>query len=122
MSVWSVCVHVWCVFVCVYCSTCSLCVCVVLCKVLQDRDRLVRRTQLKRTSYKVLGKPSNVPGGVTSGNEDSVLSPPPEPNAHLRDYDEEIFDDSDFYHQVRGCGQGREEEGLTFDLCTLAVT
>ena len=102
-----VCVVCVCVCVCVYCSTCSLCVCVVLCKVLQDRDRLVRRTQLKRTSYKVLGKPSNVPGGVTSGNEDSVLPPPPEPNAHLRDYDEEIFDDSDFYHQVRGRGQGR---------------
>ena len=97
--------------VCVFTVPLVPCVCVVLCKVLQDRDRLVRRTQLKRTSYKVLGKPSNGPEGVTSGNEDSVLPPPPEPNAHLRDYDEEIFDDSDFYHQVRGRGQGREGGG-----------
>ena len=100
-----------CVCVCLLFHFILVCVCVVLCKVLQDRDRLVRRTQLKRTSYKVLGKPSNVPEGVTSGNEDSVLPPPPEPNAHLRDYDEEIFDDSDFYHQVRGRGQGRGRGG-----------
>ena len=81
-----------------------------MCQVLKDKDRLLRRTQLKRTSFNVLGKPSNVQEGVTSGNEDSTV---PQPNAHLRDYDEEIFDDSDFYHQVRAGWAG---EGAGADL------
>lgn len=68
------------------------------CQVLKDKDRLVKRTQLKRSSFKVLGKASNVQEGVASGKENSTVSCP---NAHLKDYDEEVFDDTDFYHQVR---------------------
>ena len=76
----------------------------LVCQVLKDKDRLVKRTQLKRSNFTVLGKTSNAHDGVTSGNEDSAM---PCPNAHLRDYDEEIFDDGDFYHQVRNEGLQR---------------
>ena len=55
---------------------------------MQDTPRLVKRSQLKRSQYKVLGKPQ--PQGSCDVSHD----------AHLRDYDEEIFDDGDFYHQV----------------------
>ena len=55
-------------------------------QVMQDTHRLVKRSQLKRSQYKILGKPS----GSCDMSHD----------AHLRDYDEEIFDDGDFYHQV----------------------
>lgn len=55
-------------------------------QLMQDTTRLVKRSQLKRSQYKILGKPQ----GSCDASHD----------AHLRDYDEEIFDDSDFYHQV----------------------
>ena len=77
------CVFMCDVCLCVFTVPLVPCVCVVMCKVLQDRDRLVRRTQLKRTSYEVLGKPSNVSEGVTSGNEDSVLPHPLSPTLIL---------------------------------------
>ena len=53
---------------------------------MEDTARLVKRSQLKRSQYKVLGKPQ----GSCDVSHD----------AHLRDYGEEIFDYSDFYHQV----------------------
>ena len=73
---------------------------------MSDRQRLVRRTQLKRSTYHVLGKrkrseeeekeeeAEEEEEGV-DGLEEGAR------NAHLRDYDEEIFDDDDFYQQVR---------------------
>ena len=54
---------------------------------MEDKARLVKRSQLKRSQYKILGKPL----GSCDVSHD----------AHLRDYEEEIFDDGDFYHQVR---------------------
>ena len=54
---------------------------------MEDTARLVKRSQLKRSQYKVLGKPQ--------------ASCDVSHDAHLRDYDEEIFDDGDFYHQVK---------------------
>ena len=54
---------------------------------MQDTTRLVKRSQLKRSQYKILGKPPQASCDVSH-------------DAHLRDYDEEIFDDGDFYHQV----------------------
>ena len=53
---------------------------------MEDAARLVKRSQLKRSQYKILGKPQ------ASCNRSH--------DAHLRDYEEEIFDDGDFYHQV----------------------
>ncbi|CDW58110.1 NFU1 iron-sulfur cluster scaffold homolog, mitoch ondrial [Trichuris trichiura] len=52
--------------------------------VLSDRDRLRRRTQVKRSDYSYVGEPSQSRGDA---NNDEVV-------------DEEIFDDDDFYEQL----------------------
>ncbi|CAI8025289.1 Protein AATF [Geodia barretti] len=54
--------------------------------VLQDKERLVKRSQLKRSVYRVLGKREE----AEDGSHDS----------HLRSHDEEIYDEDDFYHQL----------------------
>ncbi|XP_068011081.1 protein AATF [Melanerpes formicivorus] len=69
--------------------------------ILLDKERLLRRTQTKRSVYTVLGKqeqeppplPQPVPG-------DLEVLPPSDSNRHLKDIDEEIFDDDDFYHEL----------------------
>ncbi|XP_066264917.1 protein AATF-like [Branchiostoma lanceolatum] len=60
-------------------------------QILGDQDRLVKRTQLKRSSYKVLGRWADKAG------EQEL---PAKLDPHLKEYDEEIFDDDDFYHQL----------------------
>ncbi|XP_078662725.1 protein AATF-like [Branchiostoma floridae x Branchiostoma belcheri] len=60
-------------------------------QILGDQDRLVKRTQLKRSSYKVLGR------GADKAEEQEL---PAKLDPHLKEYDEEIFDDDDFYHQL----------------------
>ncbi|XP_067866081.1 protein AATF [Heterodontus francisci] len=70
-------------------------------QIMMDKERLLRRTQTKRSLYKVLGKveedsqqiPETVPGEME-------VVPQGKSNAHLKDIDEEIFDDDDFYHQL----------------------
>ena len=57
-------------------------------QVLQDKERLVKRTQLKRSVYRVLGKEER-----TEEEEESH-------DSHLRSHDQEIYDEDDFYHQV----------------------
>ncbi|KAJ7995858.1 hypothetical protein DPEC_G00231080 [Dallia pectoralis] len=70
-------------------------------QVLMDKERLVKRTQTRRSEYRVLGKPeatAPVPESATAeeqGTEQLLKS-----NSHLKDLDEEIFDDDDFYHQL----------------------
>uniref|UniRef100_A0A674KEK1 Apoptosis antagonizing transcription factor n=1 Tax=Terrapene triunguis TaxID=2587831 RepID=A0A674KEK1_9SAUR len=69
--------------------------------IMMDKERLLRRTQTKRSVYRVLGKleqesqpvPESLPGC-------SEVVPQVKSNTHLKDLDEEIFDDDDFYHQV----------------------
>ncbi|XP_007481955.1 protein AATF isoform X2 [Monodelphis domestica] len=69
--------------------------------ILMDKERLLRRTQTKRSVYRVLGRaepvaqpiPESLPG------QPEILPEVPA-NAHLKDMDEEIFDDDDFYHQL----------------------
>uniref|UniRef100_G3W9Z0 Apoptosis antagonizing transcription factor n=1 Tax=Sarcophilus harrisii TaxID=9305 RepID=G3W9Z0_SARHA len=69
--------------------------------ILMDKERLLRRTQTKRSVYRVLGRaepvaqpiPENLPG-------QPEIVPEVIANAHLKDLDEEIFDDDDFYHQL----------------------
>ncbi|XP_020319210.1 protein AATF [Oncorhynchus kisutch] len=70
-------------------------------QVLMDKDRLLRRTQTRRSEYRVLGKleaTAPVTETTTAGGEgtEQVLKA----NTHLKDLDEEIFDDDDFYHQL----------------------
>ncbi|XP_055930526.1 protein AATF-like isoform X1 [Argiope bruennichi] len=63
---------------------------------LQDKARLVRRTQLKRSLYRVLGKPEPELNNSESLEETSVSKQ----DLLLKDYDPEIFDDDDFYRQI----------------------
>ena len=57
-------------------------------QVLEDKGRLVKRTQLKRSVYRVLGKKEGEDVGEVSHD------------SHLKSHDEEIYDEDDFYHQV----------------------
>ena len=59
--------------------------------ILLDKQRLVRRTQLKRSLYRVLGK-------YDTEREEQEET---DDRSKSKDYSEEIFDDDDFYHQVR---------------------
>ncbi|KAM4760456.1 protein AATF [Cyanocitta cristata] len=69
--------------------------------VLMDRERLLRRTQTRRSVYTVLGKQEQQPPPAPQpGPENSEVLPPSDSNRHLKDIDEEIFDDDDFYHQL----------------------
>ncbi|XP_078278122.1 protein AATF [Rhinoraja longicauda] len=70
-------------------------------QIMMDKERLLLRTQTKRSLYNILGKvekdspviPETVPGEME-------IVPQGKSNAHLKDIDEEIFDDDDFYHQL----------------------
>lgn len=53
--------------------------------ILGDKAKLIKRTQLKRSEYDVLGK------GESSQEEDG---------RRVQEYDSEIYDDDDFYHQL----------------------
>lgn len=66
-------------------------------QVLTDQERLLRRTQTRRSEYAILGK-SEAPAAVpeSADGEQQQLKA----NAHLKDLDEDIFDDDDFYHQL----------------------
>lgn len=64
-------------------------------QVLQDKDRLIKRTQLKRSVYHVLGKKDG-----EAGEEVSYDSHLKSHDSHLKLHDEEIYDEDDFYHQV----------------------
>ena len=69
---------------------------------MKDRERLIKRTQLKRSMYRILGTSEEATTAAngegaskTNGEERSGQA-----DTHLQDYDSEIFDDDDFYHQV----------------------
>ncbi|KAL2297473.1 hypothetical protein Nmel_016776, partial [Mimus melanotis] len=69
--------------------------------VLLDRERLLRRTQTRRSLYTVLGKQEQQPSPAPQpGPGTSEVLPASDSNRHLKDIDEEIFDDDDFYHQL----------------------
>lgn len=70
-------------------------------QVLTDNERLVRRTQTRRSEYRVLGKkeaPAPVPDTTFPEGEEAEQHL--KANTHLKDLDEDIFDDDDFYHQL----------------------
>ena len=70
--------------------------------ILSDTPRLVRRTQYKRTSYKVLGKAAEIDKDESdeeSNCTDDETSHSQDKKAH-EEYDSEIFDDDDFYHNL----------------------
>ncbi|XP_021560222.1 protein AATF isoform X2 [Neomonachus schauinslandi] len=69
--------------------------------ILMDKERLLRRTQTKRSVYRVLGKPelATHPLPESLPGQPEILPQAPA-NAHLKDLDGEVFDDDDFYHQL----------------------
>lgn len=64
-------------------------------QVLADKDRLLKRTQLRRTQYKSLGK-NEVNEELVENNSCEELKN----GTSLQNYDPEVFDDDDFYHQL----------------------
>lgn len=67
--------------------------------ILSDREKLVKRTQLKRSEYDIIGYKKNVLGENNNKNETEEI--PGLMNRKDNDeYISEIFDDSDFYHQL----------------------
>ncbi|XP_071760288.2 protein AATF [Centroberyx gerrardi] len=70
-------------------------------QVLMDNERLVRRTQTRRSEYRVLGsKEASAPTPETISTEGEEAEHQLKANTHLKDLDEDIFDDDDFYHQL----------------------
>ncbi|XP_050967170.1 protein AATF isoform X3 [Labeo rohita] len=70
-------------------------------QVLMDKERLVKRTQTRRSEYRVLGKPEPITPEIDSSkSEGEAAELALKANVHLKDLDEEIFDDDDFYHQL----------------------
>lgn len=66
--------------------------------IMNDKDRLIRRTQLQRNDYKILGKKEQE---EEKANEHEVSEEDGrKADRHLMTYDEEIFDDNDFYQQL----------------------
>ncbi|KAJ2835797.1 rRNA-processing protein bfr2, partial [Coemansia sp. 'formosensis'] len=61
---------------------------------LAGKDRLIERTQLKRAEYKIIGKVEEKEGNDESKHSSAAV------DAHLKDRDVEIFDDTDFYQQL----------------------
>ncbi|KAG0345373.1 hypothetical protein BG004_003764 [Podila humilis] len=66
---------------------------------MQDSERLLKRTQLKRSEYHILGTAPE----VNEEDENSATEKTPvgsKLDSHLSNHDEEIFDDGDFYQQL----------------------
>jgi len=70
-------------------------------QVLMDKERLLRRTQTRRSEYRILGK-KEMPAVMSESvlSEGELAEQQLKSNTHLKDLDEDIFDDDDFYHQL----------------------
>ncbi|XP_061539635.1 protein AATF [Phycodurus eques] len=70
-------------------------------QILTDKERLVRRTQTRRSEYRVLGtgeEPDRADARNPSGER--LDGPTPARGERAKDADEDVFDDDDFYHQL----------------------
>lgn len=61
-----------------------------------DKERLIKRTQLKRSLYSICGNRNE----EIDGENNETLKIDDLKDRHLKDHDEEIFDDQDFYNQL----------------------
>lgn len=66
--------------------------------ILSDRNRLIRRTQLKRSEYDIIGYTHKLP--QSENNDQNDMNPVTRDRKDNDEYIPEIFDDSDFYHQL----------------------
>lgn len=67
--------------------------------ILSDRNKLIRRTQLKRSEYNIVGykhQPKDQEDKVENGD----INPVTRDRREADEYIPEIFDDNDFYHQL----------------------
>lgn len=64
-------------------------------QILGDKDRLIKRTQLKRSEYRPLGEPTKHEENEENGERQDNKA-----DAHLSNHDTEIFDDNDYYQQL----------------------
>ncbi|KAJ3162782.1 hypothetical protein HDU86_003756 [Geranomyces michiganensis] len=63
-------------------------------QILSDKSRLIKRSQLRRSDYLPLGQiPTDDAADPGAQSNDTA-------DAHLANYDEEIFDDGDYYQQL----------------------
>ncbi|KAI8928401.1 apoptosis-antagonizing transcription factor [Entophlyctis helioformis] len=74
-------------------------------QILQDRERLVKRTQLSRSDYPIIGKPvaarpSEQELAEQAAEQQASGISDEQRDKHLSNYDVEIFDDSDYYQQL----------------------
>lgn len=73
-------------------------------QILADKSRVMKRTQLRRSEYHVLGQPLNNSAPSKPEEEHHNGSTETQESKSVADvskeYDPEIFDDSDFYHQL----------------------
>lgn len=67
--------------------------------ILSDREKLIRRTQLKRSEYDIIGYKQNITEEEIK-NDESEVNPVTRDRKDNDEYIPEIFDDSDFYHQL----------------------
>ncbi|XP_064635610.1 protein AATF-like [Lineus longissimus] len=65
-------------------------------QILSDRGRLLKRTQVRRSTYRVFGKSEEEEKLILDENVTEALPR----RQHLQQEDTEIFDDDDFYHQL----------------------
>lgn len=65
--------------------------------ILSDKQRLINRTRIKRASYRVLGSVQQM---VIDGKEEESTKHEEHPNKACEEFDPEIYDDDDFYHQL----------------------
>jgi len=71
-------------------------------QILSSRQRLIQRSQLKRSSYNILGQEllpqeqKNTEGSVTFTNADNLKTD----EEGFKEYSTEIYDDTDYYHQL----------------------
>ncbi|KAG0019466.1 hypothetical protein BGZ80_005773 [Entomortierella chlamydospora] len=65
-----------------------------------DKERLVKRTQLKRSEYHILGTAPEVKEDEDKDDKTEKTPVVSKLDAHLSNHDEEVFDDTDFYQQL----------------------
>lgn len=71
-------------------------------QILSSRQRLIQRSQLKRSSYNILGQEllpqeqKNTEGSVAFTNADNLKKD----QEGFKEYSTEIYDDTDYYHQL----------------------
>ncbi|KAJ3173255.1 hypothetical protein HDU88_004717 [Geranomyces variabilis] len=63
-------------------------------QILSDKPRLIKRSQLRRSDHLPLGQAPTEDAAADSAQADATA------DAHLANYDEEIFDDGDYYQQL----------------------